>query len=97
LVLIPGGLTEKGKSRGSEKLFLRFNIQRKYLYLPTEIINKGRAIHILLGSLEFGSQVVETFFPCAGLHVVGCGGIEVFVSQRTFADADNKYERIENN
>jgi len=27
--------------------------------------------------------------------VVGCGGIEVFVSQSAFADADNKYERIE--
>ena len=40
-------------------------------------------MHILLGSLEFGSQVVETFFPCAGLHVVGCGGIEVLVCWHT--------------
>lgn len=45
-----------------------FLIRRKYLYLPSEIMNKGRTIHVLLGSLEFGSQVVETFarreLPC---------------------------------
>jgi len=50
-------------------------------------------MHILLGSLEFGSQDLRPF-PCAGLHVVGCGGIGVFVSQSAFADADYKYERI---
>ena len=42
------------------RAFLKLVIGRNYLYLPTEIMNKGRAMHILLGSLEFGSQVVET-------------------------------------
>ena len=59
----PRGINRKKDRVGGEKLFLRVNIRRNYLYLPTEILNKGRAIHILLGSLGFGSQVVETFFP----------------------------------
>jgi len=45
------------------RAFLKLVIRRNYLCLPTEIMNKGRAMHILLGSLEFGSQVVETFSP----------------------------------
>ena len=46
------------------RAFLKLVIGRNYLYLPSEIMNKGRTIHILLGSLEFGSQVVETFSLC---------------------------------
>lgn len=41
------------------RAFLKLVIRRNYLYLPTELMNKGRAMHILLGSLEFGSQVVD--------------------------------------
>ena len=41
------------------RAFLKLVIGRNYLYLPTELMNKGRAMHILLGSLEFGSRVFE--------------------------------------
>ena len=59
------------------RAFLKLVIGRNYLYLPTEIINKGRAMHILLGSLEFGSQVFETFSPvgkatCLGVEKQWC-------------------------
>ena len=55
------------------RAFLKLVIGRNYLYLPTEIMNKGRAMHILLGSLGFGSQGLRPF-PCAGFHVMVCGG-----------------------
>ena len=54
------------------RAFLKLVIGRNYLYLPTEITNKGRAMHILLGSLEFGSQVLRPFALCGP----PCDGVE---------------------